>query len=706
MMIKFQKRLKRIVSRLTRLPGKILTPQRDHLVFFFGGAEVIQPRVLDPLWRLTPFSETFEQCSAWVEQRAGWSPLRFLRDGQTFPEVSRFEKFVMPAMLTQLSLYEIYCASGVKPKAVIGLSLGESVAAYAAEAVSLQDVIELILVELAKIVISKPGRSFEVQSLTPDLEKALRAIPAYLILDMDNVKIWGVESENEEAALAWFNKNQIQFRGLSEFLPHTPIFPQQSVTTSISRLQARMPRIPLYLGTLGGRMTTVPNADYWWKMMTHTSMFGWTIRSVLKDGYRTILNVSIGSGYQDPLHSNISKINQSARILPAFNVKSGSTLIPDETRKALANIGIKLSANAFQRFEIPELDIQSPQFLDDPFACYRRWRQIAPVHYLPKQNGWLVLNYDDITSILKDPEHYSSAPYREFNTLLSGNDPPDHGRIRQILTPYFTRTRMLAYSERIEWHTRRFIDSVRHKPSFDFMHDFAQPLPLAITCDFLGIRYEGINEFRTQLAESPSWELLQSGLTGGGLISEIIANGQLNQLETVSICEFLIGAGVITVKDLLGNSVYTLLKNPDWMTGARAHPEAIPALLEELFRLEPPVLTLLRQTRTTVKLGGVTIPGDSLLYLAIGAANRDPAKYQSPDALILNRTGPKNLAFSVGPHYCMGVHMGRLQCEIILKLLLTESPALHAAQSLDRVEFIGSPHVREIRTLQLGFDRL
>jgi cytochrome P450 len=172
----------------------------------------------------------------------------------------------------------------------------------------------------------------------------------------------------------------------------------------------------------------------------------------------------------------------------------------------------------------------------------------------------------------------------------------------------------------------------------------------------------------------------------------------------MGLCQFLLTAGTVTVTDFLGNSIYYLLQHPEWMSAARRHPEHVPALLEELFRLEPPVLTSLRQTRTPVVIGGVAIPADGTLFLAVGAANRDPAKYDAPDEIILNRAGPKSLSFSVGPHYCLGAPLGRLACEVILTELLTELPTLRSLQPLETVEFEGSPYLRDIKVLRLGFE--
>jgi len=700
MKIRLPKRLRQVSSQLKLALPRLGNPNHGRLVFFFGGAEVLQPHRLDLLWKLAPFHETFEECSLWVEQQCGWSPIRLLRDHQTYPEASRFEKFVIPACLAQLGLYEVYRACGVTPEAVAGISVGEVAACYAAGAISRREAVE-IDIAMAQIIASVPGRVFEIAQLSADLESQLQAQSAYLMSDKGNVKIWGVQAESIAGVRAWLNANQIPYQPLYEFLPHTPVFSHTAVVTALAQLEATKPRLPLYLSTQNGRMEHAPDADYWWRMIT-TADQGQTLRQVRADGYNLILDLGMmtqATGQQLPT------LGKSVQVLAGMAAPTSGTIVPDDTRKTLTRHGVKLSANALRRIEVPELDIQSPRFLQDPFACYRHWRKLAPVHYLAHQNGWLVLNYDDITAILKDTEHYSSAPYREFNTQLSGNDPPDHTRVRQILTPFFTRPRMLAFGERVQQHTRQYLTRLQRKKAFDFMEEFAKPLPLAITCDFLGIRFEGCEDFRVQLARSPSWELLQSGLNGNGLMAEIIATGQFNPLETVSICEFLIGAGVITVKDLLGNSIYTLLKHPDWMKAARSTPENTRALLEELLRLEPPVLTLLRQTRTPVRVGGAEIPADTLLYLAIGAANRDPDKYETPDEIILDRTGPKNLSFSVGPHYCLGVHLGRLESEIILKLLLTEVPLLRALQSLETVEFIGSPHVREIKSLQLGFTR-
>jgi cytochrome P450 len=328
---------------------------------------------------------------------------------------------------------------------------------------------------------------------------------------------------------------------------------------------------------------------------------------------------------------------------------------------------------------------------------------MGPIHYFPIHNGWLVLNYDDVSSVVKQTDLYSSAPQVTFDRQLSGADAPDHARLRRILTPFFTRAHLPERSERIRKLTAEFITPLRERPSFDIMSDLAQPLTHAITCDWLGL--DPVLAARVK-PEGPlaAWDELIAMRKGDGVFSALLEDGTITRAELLELMPFLLKAGITTVRDFTGLAIYSLLRNPEFIDKARADPAIIPALVEELLRYESPVITLMRRTRTAVTLAGQAIPADSLIYACIGAANRDPEKFSRPDELVLNRPLPRLLSFSIGPHHCLGNLFGRVECEIILTNLLVGLPRFRSLIPLDQVEFDKLGMVlRSLRSLPLGF---
>jgi len=268
----------------------------------------------------------------------------------------------------------------------------------------------------------------------------------------------------------------------------------------------------------------------------------------------------------------------------------------------------------------------------------------------------------------------------------------------------------------------------------DFVADLAYPLPSNVILDLLGIPRSGrpyirasaeaINEFvATVLFSGPQvWPRLAGVFAdvttylksliaerrkhpGEDLLTKMVQaeeNGDmLSEDEIVIATNFLLFAGHETTANLIAVGLYYLLQNPEQMAQLRADPSKIPAAVEELLRYVSPVHTLARRTLQEVTIRGVTIPPNTRIYLLVGAANRDPAKFLDPEKLDINRPPARSLGFGYGIHFCVGAALARLESQVTFDTILKRLPDLK--MTVETPEFRPNYSLRGLVSLPVEF---
>ncbi|MEU0052307.1 cytochrome P450 [Streptomyces sp. NPDC006309] len=348
-----------------------------------------------------------------------------------------------------------------------------------------------------------------------------------------------------------------------------------------------------------------------------------------------------------------------------------------------------------------------------------RWRGLrekGPVRYDEAQGVWQVLDHASVATVLADSATYSSdlsslAPTQaDFETFRQGNfvgmDPPEHRKLRTLVSQAFTPRVVQGLGPRIEAVCARLLDAVADQDRFDLVDALAYPLPIIVIAELLGIPAEEHRLFQDwasvlfggdQLGEAPDMADLERALEaiaptvremngymldhirarradpGDDLTSRLIAaevdGVRLADQEMVGFVALLLVAGHITTTALLGNAVVTFDLHPGTDAALRADPAGIPAAVEEVLRWLPPFPELGRRVTRPVVLGGYEIPADALLMTHLGAANRDPARFDDPDVLDLTRDPNPHLTFGHGIHFCFGAPLARLEARIALHML-------------------------------------
>lgn len=365
-----------------------------------------------------------------------------------------------------------------------------------------------------------------------------------------------------------------------------------------------------------------------------------------------------------------------------------------------------------------------PGFDADPYPAYAWLRRHSPVHRvpLPGCSAWLITRYQDAVTALghpalvKDPaagspEWYAARlglPLDHRPTLarhMLNADPPEHTRLRRLVSGAFTPRRMAALRDRARQITTGLLDRLAGRDEADLIAELAYPLPITIICDLLGVPEEDRETFHRHAAVIDSasaaqieeiaaaTDALEAFLAdlvarkrarpGDDLLSDLVRRaeeGLIDDAELTSTAFLLLIAGHETTVALIGNGLLALLCHPDLMAALRAAPQTLPDAIEEMLRYDGPVRNATwRFPIEPVELGGrVLRPGEPVLVCLL-SANRDPEAFPDPDVFRPGRSGPPHLAFGRGPHYCVGAALAKIEAEVAIGEVLRRFPALSLA---------------------------
>ncbi|MFG1754253.1 cytochrome P450 [Streptosporangium sandarakinum] len=336
-------------------------------------------------------------------------------------------------------------------------------------------------------------------------------------------------------------------------------------------------------------------------------------------------------------------------------------------------------------------------------------------------DGWLITRFADVRAVLGDAERFSNAhqmvfripgmPQRtdeEIAELRAGNllafDPPEHTRLRRMLTPEFTVRRMRRLEPRIHDIVTEHLDAMeRTGPPADLVTDFALPIPSLVICELLGVPYDDRADFQRRSGRMldlslPPQERAAASLESRVYMGELVARAKadpgddllgmlvrehgedLTPAELAGIGSLLLLAGHETTSNMLSLGTLALLRNPQQLELLREEPERIDAAVEELLRWLSIVHSgMTKVTTTDVEVAGQRIPAGEIVICALPAANRDPALAADPDRLDIGRDSLGHVAFGHGVHHCLGAPLARMEMRVAFPALLRRFPGLREA---------------------------
>lgn len=365
----------------------------------------------------------------------------------------------------------------------------------------------------------------------------------------------------------------------------------------------------------------------------------------------------------------------------------------------------------------------------DPYPSYRRLRESAPMLRAP-MGFWVVSRYADIAAVLRDGrfghsmdeasamlqamEGPGGTTVTELSRWMLFRDPPDHTRLRALVSKAFTPRAVEALRPRVTQIVDQLVEGMlvqlREGGVVDLVTELALPLPVKVICELLGLPLE--YQVRTrQWAEAIARALdpivseeeakasdeAVTGLTGylasvveerrrqpgQDLLTRLIQaedeGGHLSEPELISTVALLFGAGHETTRNLIGNGMLALLNHPDQADRLAREPQLIRGAIEELLRYDSPVQLAGRVAKADLEVGGEPIANGEFLVLLIGAGNRDPAQFPEPDRLDIARPDLRMLSFGGGIHFCLGAMLARMEAQIAFGTLIAKMPSLELA---------------------------
>ena len=387
----------------------------------------------------------------------------------------------------------------------------------------------------------------------------------------------------------------------------------------------------------------------------------------------------------------------------------------------------------------------------DPYPQYQQLREEDPVHWSGLMGLWVLSRYQDIEFVLRDArfsaDRRSSSnplvkqaeamqdrrlPFANAVTML-GADPPEHTRLRGLVSKAFTPRTVEAMRPRIQEIVDELLDAAHDDEPFDLIERIAYPLPVIVIAELLGVPPEHRADFKrwsddlvaTLGGPMVTPEVIERSRVSGlemaeyfrgviaerrkqpedDLISRMIAAEErgevLSEDELLATCMLLLAAGNETTTNLIGNGMLALLRNPEQLQKLQDDPSLIDSAVEEMLRFDGPVQATARVATEQVEVGGRTVEQGQILFALLGAANRDPAVFAEPDILDITREDNHHLAFGHGLHFCLGAPLARMEAQITFRALLDRKPNPRLAT--DEPEWTGNFILRGLKSLPLAF---
>ena len=361
----------------------------------------------------------------------------------------------------------------------------------------------------------------------------------------------------------------------------------------------------------------------------------------------------------------------------------------------------------------------------DPYPFFRRLRdadRVVRIRTAFAGEAWLITRHEDAQTFAKDVrlssdaahagpglrdrlEHFSFRAVDALPSNLLTHDPPDHTRLRRLVSKEFTPKRVNALEEQIRELVDKALDALPTDRPVDLVSGLATPVPLGTISRLLGIsenfarqmqqRIDGLallpiddaTADRVTTERAAFWEDLSRLVAskrsnpGDDLVSALIAardnEDRLSEVELTSMVGILFGAGVETTMSMIGSGILLLLRHPEALAALVADPALIPGAVEEILRFESPItLGLIRYAATDITVGDITIPQGDLVLVGVATANHDGRRFPNPDTFDIRRDDSGHMTLGQGIHYCLGAPLARLELRTVFTALLRRFPQL------------------------------
>ena len=377
---------------------------------------------------------------------------------------------------------------------------------------------------------------------------------------------------------------------------------------------------------------------------------------------------------------------------------------------------------------------EDPATLADPYALFARLRDEDPCHWSPRLKSWVITRYDDVKSVTQDGKlssnrlqpFFASMPSEEAKKIgdiirylslwMVFKDPPEHTRLRRLTSRVLHVKSMQGMRPQIEGIAEWLLDGLRGQDEFDFIAEFAGPLPCLVIMAMLGVSHgdlalmkrlsddmalfigsSRVSAQKYDTAQAATHEMadyfrqlidVRRAVPGDDLLSQLVhlRNGddRLSDDELIATCILLLFAGHETTTNHIANGLLSLMQFPAQVQKLRHDLSLTNAAVEELLRHEGPSGAQVRVVQVEHERHGKTLKQGDRLFMMLNAANRDPRAYADPDVVDIERDGVSHLAFGYGAHICLGFPLARTEGQVAFPVVLKRYAHIEPVTSTQR----------------------
>lgn len=393
-----------------------------------------------------------------------------------------------------------------------------------------------------------------------------------------------------------------------------------------------------------------------------------------------------------------------------------------------------------------------PAVREDPYPFYKQLREEDPVHWSETLDAWVLTRYEDVVSLLRDPRFSADrskarnrpameamaaagdhAPAARANTMLT-SDPPEHTRMRLLISKAFLPHAVEKLRPHIHDIANELMDALPEPGRMDVLMDFAYPLPTIVIAELMGVPPDDRAKFKhwsDDIVATLGGGLSSPELVGRAsesareladyfrdviaarrrepkddLVSVLVAGadeaGVLSEAQLLATCVVALIAGNETTRNLIGNGMLALLRNPDELQKLWNDPALVVPAVEELLRYAGPVQCTSRVAMEDVEIAGQPVGTGQVVFAMLAAANRDPDHFRDPERLDITRQNNHHVAFGSGVHSCLGQPLARLEAHIAFSTLARRVP--NPRQAGSELEWGPSFVLRGLESLPITYD--
>lgn len=729
-LINFAKRGFHLYKNVVKRGISIFKPvvETDRLLFTFSGRNDGWPVIGRQMYQKYPtFRVAIQECNRILVEMEGTEIISYFEapvDVKYFQDESKFSCITAIQLATVITYNEL----GIFPNAVMGVSIGEPSAAFAAGAITLKEALSIALSYVT--IFKEQDMDYHIIFLKMEFDPAIQVChesPVWtevIYQDSPHAVLVTCQKNDIDELKTFFSSKGLVYKLVSEqtFFPYhsSKIVAQRKMLNGFHRdIEPRPLKCDYYSPVTGSKIPkdSILPADYWYNLTWRPVLFSSALAHVLKDGYKTFLQIGPPAISERQILT-VAQANQ-VTLLNSFQKQSDEIEHHGWVQKQLSEIRFEHATSADdQSMTLSDFLSQFNVHAVESDLPYQYLRKNGGIHFLPQHNGWIILNYDDIEYVLREPHIFSSSLLKEYDPILLGADPEKHKVIRTLLQPLFSPNVIDEMAQFTALTANAFLDSLCEKDNFDFVSDYADPLSLLVLCNFFGLlsddaqkmlAYTG-KDYHNMLYWQRLEEFFTEQFTTCGLSKDDCLWGKLRNLvktnefalaDAISLLKIVWTAGMATTSALISTSVKIALKNPDLAKKVSTDEKLVSKFIEECLRLQTPISAIYRLTTEKVILCGQELPANTMVMLHLKSGMTDPSHFTDPEEFSVNRPAKRHLAFGAGIHQCIGMGLARAEARSALKMVLARLDQLKN-YAVAEAEYVKASDLETMSSLKLN----